>query len=177
MTTVKVVPMPGPQGEPGQTGATGPEFGGAYGYFYSSDDQTNAQEVNKVAMPSIQFSKDVTVEFGTRIRMAQTGVYNIQFSIQVEKTDSGVDFIELWLMQNNQNVYESSTQVDITSNHGKAFVAWNFLVYVNDTNNYYELAWYSPDANILLKSRNNALDPERPAIPSVIVSVNKVGTI
>jgi hypothetical protein len=101
-------------------------------------------------------------------------VYNIQFSAQLDKTDSGDDVVDIWLCKNGSPVANSNTQTTLTGNNGKHVAAWNFFVNAAAAD-YYELCWSSPDAAVFLNYVAAASSPTRPAIPSVILTVNKVG--
>jgi nicotinate-nucleotide pyrophosphorylase len=63
----------------------------------------------------------------SRITFQHSGVYNIQFSAQVEKTDSGSDEIEIWLSKNGQNVNWSNTTLELQGNSTELVAAWNFM--------------------------------------------------
>jgi hypothetical protein len=78
------------------------------------------------------------------------------------------------LQKNGSNVANSNTQTTLTGNNGKHVAAWNFFVNAAAAD-YYELCWSSPDAAVFLNYVAAASSPTRPAIPSVILTVNKVG--
>ena len=118
-------------------------------------------------------SNGVYVTAGSRITVANTGVYNIQFSAQFDKTDSGRDDVEIWLSKNGTNVPDTSTIVADDGNNAKFVAAWNFVVPMN-ANDYVELKWYSDDLDMRLLARTAGTNPIRPAIPSVIATVTQV---
>jgi hypothetical protein len=173
LNTVKIVAMPGPVGPRGEPG----EFSGAYGYFYSNENQENLQDINIVTLSDTKLSRSVSIDSQEKIVISESGVYSIQFSIQAEKSDSGQDFIEVWLRKNGIDDEQSSTQVKLSGGNAKQLLSWNFFVTVESPGDYFELAWYSPDEDLSLGARAIASNPVRPAIPSVILSVNKVGTL
>ena len=146
-----------------------------YGSFYSTQDQTNAgaTSVNKVTMNQTDLSNGVTVVSNSRITIANPGVYNIAFSVQLEKTDSGDDAVQIWLQKGGVNVDNTATEVTIVGNNGKFVAAWNFFVQAAG-GDYYELCWHSADTAVSLQAQGTASNPTRPAIPSVIVTVNQV---
>jgi len=77
-----------------------------YGSFYSTVDQTNAgaTSANKMAYNTTDLSNGVSIVSDSRITMANAGVYNIQFSAQLDKTDSGDDTVQIWLQKNGSNI-------------------------------------------------------------------------
>ena len=146
-----------------------------YGAFYSTQDQTNAgaTTANKMTYNVTDLSSGVTIVSNSRITIANGGVYNIQFSAQLDKTDSGDDVVDIWLCKNGSNVANTNTQITLVGNNGKHVAAWNFVVQAQ-AGDYYELCWSSPDAAVFLNYVAAASTPTRPAIPSVILTVTQI---
>jgi len=146
-----------------------------YGSFYSTQDQTNAgaTAVNKMTLNTTDLSNGVSIVSNSRITIANTGVYNIQFSAQLDKTDSGDDKVEIWLCKNGNNIANSNTETTLVGNNGKHVAAWNWFVQAA-AGDYYEICWNAADTSVFLNSVVAASNPTRPAIPSVIVTVNQI---
>ena len=183
-----VVGVPGPTGSQGPTGfqgATGPQgftgpqgprgFQGAggidtfYGIFFDTDIQTNATTYNKLKYNNIVSANGVSINNNTEITLPIKGVYNIQFSAQIDKTDSGEDDIEIWLSKNGNTESWSNTRITLPKNNAKAVAAWNFMVSAN-ANDYYEIIWQSADGAMRIYAEPTP--PAQVEIPSVILSVN-----
>lgn len=167
----------GPTGATGPTGPTGPAGGfGAYGSFVDLASQTNTapNSALPVLVRQTLLSDGVTVAEGSKITVAQSGVYNIAFSLQVTKTDAGVDTVFVWLRTGGTDVPASNTGLRLSGGGDKQVAAWNFVVEIPAGGNA-ELIWSSADANALLLYEDDASTPLGPAIPSVIVTVNQVG--
>ena len=105
--------------------------------------------------------------------MANAARYNIQFSAQLDKTDSGVDFVDIWLRKNGSNVDHSNTRVEMPKVDAKLVAAWNWVVEAS-ANDYFEIAWSSADADMRIYAEGAQTTPTRPAIPSVILTVTQV---
>jgi hypothetical protein len=146
-----------------------------YGAFYSTQDQTNggATTANKMTYNVTDLSSGVTIVSNSRITIANGGVYNIQFSAQLDKTDSGDDVVDIWLCKNGSNVANTNTQITLVGNNGKHVAAWNFLVQA-EAGDYYELCWSSSDTGVFLNYIASQVSPTRPAIPSVILTVTQI---
>ena len=112
-----------------------------------------------------------TNPFNTYIKVANAGVYDIQFSAQVDKTDSGTDEIWIWIRKNGTNISDSATSVQLVGNGAHYVAAWNFFVNAA-ANDYFQLMWYSPDANVRLHAESAF--GVVPGIPSLIVTANRV---
>jgi hypothetical protein len=148
-----------------------------FGNFTSNATQTNSNVGNAIYMTlnNDEGSNGVSIVSSTEITTARTGNYNIQFSAQLEKTDSGTDEIEIWLEKNGTAIANTATQLTLSGNNDKQVAAWNWLVESANVNDYYEIAWISNDANLQLTAIDSANTLSGVAIPSLIVTVVPVG--
>lgn len=139
---------------------------------YDTTDQANAgaTSVNKMTYNTIDISSGISIVSSSRITISKAGIYNIAFSAQLDKADSGDDIIEIWLCKNGSNVSNSSTEMTLVGNAGKHVAAWNWLVSA-DANDYFEICWHSSDINVFVNYIVAQSNPSRPAIPSVILTV------
>jgi epidermal growth factor receptor substrate 15 len=147
---------------------------GNYGSFYSSQTQTNPTANVRMGM-NLDYtvaSNGVSLSTSSTILVTNAGVYNIQFSAQIDKTDGGVDNIDIWLYKNGQDVDWSNTTLEVAAG-GELVAAWNFLVSANAADQF-SIMWSSPDIKIRLLAASAQTTPTRPAIPSVIVTVQQV---
>lgn len=119
-------------------------------------------------------ARGISVVAPGRITVSEAGTYNIQFSAQLDKTDAGTDLVDIWLALNGQNnpVPWTNTSVAVSTTL-KSVAAWNFVVELQ-ANDFVQLMWSSPDANMRLFSQPATTNPTRPGIPSVIVTVTQV---
>jgi hypothetical protein len=152
----------------------GPEY--FFGSFYSTVDQTNAgaSVANKMTYNVTDLSNGVSIVSNSRITIANSGNYNIQFSSQFDKTDSGDDTVQIWLQKNGSNIANTNTEMTLTGNNGKHVAAWNFFVNAA-AGDYFEICWHSIDTAVFINYIAAASSPARPAIPSIILTVNKIG--
>ena len=120
-------------------------------------------------------ARGISVVAPGRITVSEAGTYSIQFSAQLDKTDAGTDLVDIWLALNGQNnpVPWTNTSVAVSTTL-KSVAAWNFVVELQ-ANDFVQLMWSSPDANMRLFSQPATTNPTRPGIPSVIVTVTQVG--
>jgi hypothetical protein len=150
-----------------------------FGSFLSTTTQTNTAAGN--ALPMTFDTADAWnsgVQLGSptpnsRIIINNPGVYNIQFSAQLDKTDSGVDTVDIWLSQDGVNVPNTNTTVTLSGNDDKVVAAWNFLVQTTTANSYFQLYWTSTDTNLRIFAQGTQINPTRPAIPAVILTVTQ----
>jgi hypothetical protein len=151
-----------------------------HGSFYDTTTQTNpvASAVNLMRLNSVYGSSNDTqyaVKKNTdRIYITQTGVYNIAFSAQLDKTGGGADNVFIWIRVNGQNVAHSASKIVINGPNDEVVAAWNWVLTLADKD-YIELAWQSPDTQVVLLAV--AATGNIPEIPSVILTVTWVSAV
>ena len=109
----------------------------------------------------------------TQITVAQTGVYNIQFSAQLTKTGGTAADVNIYFKKNGVNIGSSNTIVTLANNNHYIVAAWNLFVQLN-AGEHAEIVWYTTNANVQLFSIPVAVPPVD-TVPSVILTVSKVG--
>lgn len=149
-----------------------------YGSFYDVNSQTTLGSTEELMQfGTTDISSGVTIVNNglgdpTRITVSSTGVYNIQFSAQLTKTGGSLADVYIYLKKNGIIVPDSNTQLTLANNGHYIVASWNFFVQLN-AGQYAEIAWYSTNANVEL--HYNAIPVVGlPAIPSIILTVNKV---
>ena len=153
-------------------------YGRQYLEAYSTQDQTNpvANAENLMSFNNTGISNGVSVVTNgttlSRITMSTAGVYNIQFSAQLNQTTGGAHNAFIWLKKNGTTVANTAGDTRIAGNGDRIMAAWNYIVSAA-AGDYYELAWASSDTNVLLDYVAAAAPV--PAIPSVILTVVPVG--
>ena len=171
--------IPGPTGP---SGAIGPS--GAAGtpatqrYFLNAFDtttQTNpsAASGNAFTYNTTVDSRGVAVVSGSMIQVANSGVYNIQFSAQLEKSSANKEDVDIWLSKNGVGVPWSATTIVVEGSSDRNVAAWNFLLSM-DTNEFAELYWHSDDLDVVALAASGHAVPAHPDIPSIILTVNNV---
>ena len=145
-----------------------------YGSFYDTQIQTNPVANTQMAMKfrSTFEAHNVSIVNDSRITVAYDGVYNIQFSAQLDKTDSGEDLVDIWLRYNGADVVWSNTRVTMPKNDAKLVASWNFVMTMT-ANSYAEIMWLSDDTAMRLYAEAAGTSPAHPAIPSTIVTVTR----
>ena len=103
----------------------------------------------------------------TRITPAESGVYNIQFSAQIQRTTGGASAtIDIWFRQGGVDIPNSNTSVNIQANAGYLVAAWNLFTFidVDAANPYVEIMWATTDTAVSLQQQaSNAVHPATPS--------------
>lgn len=142
-----------------------------YGSFYDTTTQTAA--VINTAYPITFNTTDLSkgVSRGTptsRIIVDSAGVYNFQFSAQLDKTSGGAGSVYIWIRKNGVDIPNSASLVHIQGNNAELIAAWNWVVDMA-ANDYIELVWSVDDTSVIIASY--AASSPVPSIPSVILTV------
>ena len=177
---------PGITGAPGATGATGPQgekgdqgdpgvCPSYHGSYYDTTTQTATPNTpTPMKLNSTISELGISVQGGTRITVAQSGVYNIEFSAQLlQDTLNQSDSVDIWLEINGSPMPNSNTTVYLEKNQARYVAAWNFMVRL-EAGDYAELMWYTTTGGVQVLYVAEA--PPRPAIPSLILTIDQVAS-
>lgn len=184
---------PGAPGTPGSQGAPGTNgFNGQNGQnglnglvpAYGSFRDTTTQQVDAVNTPKAMTFNQITpgvngvtasgvsVEFSSHIKVARTGTYNIQFSAQLTKTDSGNDIMDIWLRRNGVDVPISNSEITITASLRQVATS-NYIIDLA-AGDYVELMYSSADIATRILAIAPGTSPTRPSGPSITVAITQV---
>jgi hypothetical protein len=149
------------------------------GSFYDTTTQ-NAAVANtayKVTLNSTDsaISNGVSIVSNSRITVVYPGVYNIQFSAQFTRSNSGTDVVSVWFAKNGVNIDNSCTDIVLTGGAAASatVASWNYFISLN-AGDYFEIVWSTPDTHVSITYGGTRTSPVRPAVPSVIATVSFV---
>jgi hypothetical protein len=147
-----------------------------YGQFSSTQTQSgSADTAYSMTFNTTDFSNGVSLVAGSRLTVANTGLYNIQFSSQLHTTvNQAVDF-SIWFDMTGSNIANSNTDftVEKISGGGYMVAALNFLTRIA-SGSYVELKYSKTTLEGQLQAKAIQATPTRPATPSAIVTVTQV---
>lgn len=110
----------------------------------------------------------------SRVICPASGVYNFQFSLQLQSNNASTKIVVIWARINGTDVANSATDITISGSSTQQVAAWNFMLQMN-AEQYFELVWAADDTNVSLYHSASQSSPfVRPAIPSVIMTVSQV---
>lgn len=146
-----------------------------YGTFY--DTTTQSPAAPNTAYP-ITFNTTAEV-FGvylgatdtSRIYADRGGVYNFQFSAQLDHVGGGAVSFYFWFRKNGVDIPHSATKIVVDGPNAETVAAWNYLLTMR-SGDYFQLVWSSDSVDARLPAM--AAAPPVPAIPSVIMTVTYV---
>lgn len=133
----------------------------------SGSNQVNLFTYNSVTS-EFQIGRGVPT---SKIFVNDTGLYNFQFSAQLDKTGGGATPVFIWPRINGVNVPDATTKIVINGPNDEVVPAWNFHL-VMQAGDYFELAWQSSDTRVVILAEPPASNYS--GIPSIILTVNWV---
>jgi len=136
------------------------------GSFTASTPQT-------ASFTTVDFSNNISLVSGSQLTISQNGVYDIQFSAQLDKTNSSNAVAYIWLSKNGTDIADTNTGVTLSGgSNDKVVAAWNWFV-SGSTNDYWEIRYAADDNNVIFPydTPGSGLGP---TVPSWIVTMNKI---
>ena len=146
-----------------------------YGSFYSTTTQTAAAANTPYAMTfnntSNRYGVYIDPAASSHIKVTRPTVYNMQFSLQLDKTSGGTGLFWVWVRVNGVDVPYTGSQVRIQGNNAEVFVAANIFVPMSN-GDYLQLMWAVDTTSVqILAEPPSAIHP---GIPSVILTMTQV---
>ena len=127
---------------------------GYYGAFHDTSTVTATSTTTAYVMSigSVDLQNGVSIVGGTKITVANAGIYNLQFSAQFANPDSSIADVSVWIRLNGVNVTDGAGTNGVPGKHGGLdglqIVSWNYILNLAAAD-YIELVWQS-DARLYL---------------------------
>jgi hypothetical protein len=151
-----------------------------YGAFQDSTDQTAASTTTAYPMTfnTTDFSNGVYLSNSSRMNVRNAGIYNVQFSVQLENQDNVQHTVDIWFRKNGTNITASNSKFTVparksASIFGHVIGAINYFVELA-ANDYIEIVWRTESTDVSLEQTPAESSPTRPATPSVIATMQYV---
>jgi hypothetical protein len=127
-----------------------------------------------VSVSQLRTSATYTGTMTSQIVVANTGIYNLQFSSQMDKADSGVDYVNFWLRRNGADVANSAGVISLQGNSpAYMMAAWNYVIQLF-SGDVIELYWASTDNQMEIKAETAQTSPyPHPAVQSTILTITQ----
>lgn len=145
-----------------------------WGSFFDTTTQTAAAINTAYAMTFDNTDLSFGVYRGattSQIFVTNPGIYNIQFSAQLDNTSGGNHLVYIWMRVNGVDVPNSAGELRLKGNDGELIAAWNFFENLK-AGDYFQLMWSVTDTAVQITARAAAAPV--PAIPSVILTVQEI---
>ena len=154
-----------------------------YGAFQDSTDQVaaNTTTAYPITFNTTDFSNGVTIASSSRITVADSGIWNLQFSIQFTNTTNASQDVDVWFMVNGTNAANSNSRFGFAPRKGvgdpfHTIAALNYFLSLN-ANDYVEIMWRPTDVGLTIEQYAASSTPTRPAVPSAIATLSFVSNL
>jgi hypothetical protein len=152
-----------------------------YGAFSSNEDQTTtANTATLMTLNTTDFSNDVSIS-SSKITVVNPGIYNLQFSVQLENADNAPQDVFIWLKQNGVDIAGSTGIVGMPArkNLGDPFhsiFGWNYFVSMT-AGDYIEIYWSTTDVDVTIQFYPASGSPTKPSTQSVVATLSFVSRL
>lgn len=152
-----------------------------YGAFSSNLTQTTtANTATLMTMNTTDFSSNVTLN-SSNITVEYAGIYNLQFSAQIENSDNKPEDVYIWLKQNGVDIPGSTGVVGIQArkdvndpNHD--IKGWNYFLSMNAGDNV-SIFWSTTQNTVTIPFYAASGSPTKPATQSVVTTLTFVSAL
>jgi len=151
-----------------------------YGSFSRNTSQTIASAMTPgvIEYDTTELSSGIYLSNSSRLNVRNSGTYNVQFSIQLASDSSALQFADVWFRKNGTDIARSGSRFDLPVRKGAgnpSHVIGTVNIFVElVAGDYVEVAGLVSDTSVSLVSYAATTSPNRPVIPSVIVTMQYI---
>jgi len=157
-----------------------------YGAFSSDQSQTTtANTATLMTLNTTDFSNGVSIA-SSKIKVATAGIYNLQFSVQLQNLNNAPQDVFIWLRQGN----DGGSSADITGSTGKVglparkspgdpfhtIIGWNYFLSMA-ADDYVQIYWSTTSADVSIQYYTASGTPTKPSTQSVVATLSFVSAL
>ena len=164
-------------------GPTGGKFVAfPYGAFSDFTSQTTtANTATLMALDTTDFSSQVTLVTGSKITVANPGIYNLQFSAQLQNLDNAPQDVFIWLKQNGVDIAGSTGLVGLPARKSAGvpfhdIKGWNYFLSMN-AGDYVQIYWSTTNVAVTIQTYAASGSPTKPSTASVVATLSFVSAL
>ena len=152
-----------------------------YGAFSSYTSQsTTANTATLLTLSNTDFSNRVSIS-SSKITVANPGIYNLQFSVQLQNLDNAPQDVYIWLRQNGTDIVGSTGVVGMLARKNPAdpshdIKGWNYFLQMN-AEDYIQIYWSTTHASVTIPTYAASGTPTKPSTASVVATMSFVSAL
>ena len=153
-----------------------------YGAFQDSTTQSVASTTTAypITFNTTDYSSGITLSSSSHLNVANSGLYNIQFSLQLSNLANSTEDIDIWFRKNGTDIAGSNSIFGLaprknSSDPYHVIASMNFFINLV-ANDYVQIMWRASNTACTIKAQGTQTSPTRPSTPSAIVTMNLVAT-
>ena len=127
------------------------------------------------------FANDTSLVSTTAMTVVNAGIYNMQFSVQVQNADNAPQDVFIWLRQNGVDIIASTGKVGMPARKGVGdpshdIKGWNYFLSMNAGDNV-EIWWSTTSVNVTIPNYVATPLPTKPSTASVVATMTFVSAL
>ena len=152
-----------------------------YGAFSSDQDQsTTANTATLMTLNTTDFSNGVSIS-SSKITVANAGIYNLQFSVQLENSNNAPQDVFIWLKQNGTDIVGSTGKIGMPARKSPgdpshSIIGWNYFLSMT-AGQYVEIYWSTTSVDVSIQFYAASGSPTKPATQSVVATLSFVSAL
>jgi hypothetical protein len=165
-----------------QTSSGGAGIRLPYGAFSDFTSQTTtANTATLMALDTTDFTNGVTLGTGSKLTVANAGIYNLQFSVQVQNLDNAPEDVFIWLKQNGTDIVGSTGKVGLPARKSAGvpfhdIKGWNYFLSMS-AGDYVQIYWSTTNAAVTIETYAASGTPTKPSTASVVATLSFVSAL
>jgi hypothetical protein len=133
-----------------------------------------------MTLNTTDFSNQVSIS-SSKITVVNAGIYNLQFSAQIENLDNAPQDVYIWLKQNGTDIVGSTGVVGLLARKNPGdpshdIKGWNYFLSMEE-NDYVEIYWSTTSANVSIPFYAASGTPTKPSTQSVVATLSFVSSL
>lgn len=152
-----------------------------YGAFSSNQSQTTtANTATLMTLNTTDFANNVSIA-SSKITVGNSGIYNLQFSVQIQNINNAPQDVFIWLKQNGTDITGSTGKIGMPARKTPAdpfhsIIGWNYFVSMA-ANDYIEIYWSTTSADVSIQFYAASGTPTKPSTASVVATMTFVSAL
>jgi hypothetical protein len=152
-----------------------------YGAFSDFTSQTTtANTATLMALNTTDFVNTVSID-NSKITVANAGIYNLQFSVQLQNLDNAPQDVFIWLKQNGTDIVGSTGKVGMPARKSASvpfhdIKGWNYFLSMN-AGDYVQIYWSTTNASVTIETYAASGTPTKPSTASVVATLSFVSAL
>lgn len=151
-----------------------------YGAWQDDTTQSAASTTSAYAITlnTVDYAEGITIQSGSQLRVLYSGIYNIQFSLQLSNLANSTEDVDVWFRVNGTDVPKSNSIFGLAprksaGNPYHIIGSLNYFVSLT-ANDYVQIMWATSNTNVTIQANGTQTSPTRPSTPSAIVTMQYV---
>jgi hypothetical protein len=152
-----------------------------YGAFSDFTSQTTTvNTATLMALNTTDYKNGVSIS-SSKIIVDYAGIYNLQFSAQLQNLDNAPQDVFIWLKQNGTDIVGSTGKVGMPARKSAGvpfhdIKGWNYFLSMN-AGDYVEIYWSTTNASVTIETYAASGTPTKPSTASVVATLSFVSAL